>query len=61
MYSDMAEKIYGGELRCEKCGIKIKPNKHDIAVFLQSGWPYHCGETMRYVSAKELDEEKKNK
>ena len=57
MYSDMAEKIYGGELRCEKCGIKIKPLKNDIVTFLQSGWPRHCGETMRYVSAKELTEE----
>ena len=58
MYSDMADKIHGGELRCKKCGKKIKPLKSDIMSFLKIGWPYHCGKTMVYVSAQELKEEK---
>ena len=51
---------FGGILRCENCG-KACPigGKEQIAYRLANGWPKCCEHTMRWVTDKELADERK--
>lgn len=44
----------GGILRCTTCGQEEPLSEAQIGRYLASGWPKHCGYTMRWVTAKEL-------
>jgi hypothetical protein len=44
--------VFGGILRCETCHGERPLG--DIAGYLSSGWPQHCGKTMTWVTLKLL-------
>jgi hypothetical protein len=43
----------GGYLRCEVCG--ERRDLGDIGAHLTHGWPKHCGLTMRWWTARQVD------
>lgn len=45
-------KHFGGKLQCMECGYE-QPLGH-IASKLKSGWPKHCGYTMRWWTERQL-------
>jgi hypothetical protein len=50
---------FGGVLRCtQDCGMPMRLDEERIARYLRDGWPKCCGYTMRWVTQRELDEEK---
>lgn len=60
IHSDNGGDLYlqfGGILRCTECGVEHLLNATAIGMYLSSGWPKHCGYTMRWVTQKELDAE----
>lgn len=57
MGSDLAK--LGGLLRCEKCGHEIPLPVGRLGDYLANGWPEHCGETMTWVTRRQLEEGKK--
>lgn len=59
LYRAMATDVapLGGLLRCTTCGAEHVLSENRIARFLASGWPQHCGYTMRWVTQRELDKE----
>jgi hypothetical protein len=40
-------------LSCDECGKRDELTTFDAANYLRSGWPVHCGHTMRLVTVKE--------
>jgi len=44
--------VFGGILRCGAC--KGERPLDDIAGYLSRGWPEHCGQTMTWVTLREL-------
>jgi hypothetical protein len=57
MIADMARAAapLGGVLRCLRCG-RDKPvgGPSKIGRYLTRGWPKCCGETMRWITQREL-------
>lgn len=56
--SKLAEKIANempelSHLRCEQCATKKELNDDAAARYFLSGWPTHCGYTMRLITKAE--------
>lgn len=51
----------GGVLRCMKCGYEQPLEEGDCAHYLTHGWKKHCGQTMRWVTARDLRYERGEK
>ena len=48
----------GGVHRCKVCGHQTEPlTAEQISSYLKSGWPRHCGQGMRWITQRELDQE----
>lgn len=45
---------FGGFLRCEVCGRERSLGEADVSRYLGSGWPRHCGYTMRWWTARQI-------
>ena len=45
-------------LRCMKCGNEIKLTPREGKGYIRCGWPTCCGETMRLLTKRELEEER---
>jgi hypothetical protein len=48
--------VFGGILRCGKCGAEMPLG--DVASHLGHGWPKCCGQTMTWVTLKQLAAER---
>jgi hypothetical protein len=47
----------GAKLVCDKCG-KVKwLDTSRVRAYVSNGWPEHCGQTMRLVTATEQQKE----
>jgi len=57
--TDKIENVLKGSiLKCDVCG-KIKPLSMDgVDCYIRSGWPNHCGQTMRLITLREQQEQK---
>jgi hypothetical protein len=52
---------FGGILRCTgECGRREELDRARIEACLRHGWPECCGHSMRWVTQRELDEEKRD-
>lgn len=47
----------GGVHRCKVCGYELPMQPGDAAYYLRHGWPRHCEQGMRWVTARELAQE----
>jgi hypothetical protein len=47
-----------GLLRCTTCGTEQGLSSARIASYFRSGWPKHCTYTMRWVTERQLVEER---
>ena len=47
---------HGGLLRCGKCGLQQPLGDANARTFGGLGWPEHCGETMIWVTQRQLDD-----
>lgn len=58
-------KSFGGLLRCTVCGVENTLPSDDsrwarkVGSLLRTGWPKHCGYTMRWVTDSQLAEERR--
>jgi len=48
---------FGGILRCTECRREQGLSEEQIARYLRSGWPKHCGRSMRWVTRQQQTEE----
>jgi hypothetical protein len=49
---------FGGELRCLTCGVRKPMKNGDAARYMASAWPKCHGYTMRWVTNRELAQER---
>jgi hypothetical protein len=45
----------GGLLVCAKCSAARQITEDQIAKYLGSGWPQHCGQTMTWKTRSQLE------
>ena len=48
---------FGGMMRCTVCGHEQALSVELVDMYFASGWPTHCGYTMRWITQRELDGE----
>ena len=50
-------KAAGGLLRCHHCGGERELDGEKIARYFDEGWPRCCGQTMEWITDRQLDKE----
>lgn len=48
----------GGYVECQNCRLKVGLQPEAIKNYLQNGWPKCCGQTMQWVTQKQIDAQK---
>lgn len=50
-------KGFGGHLNCETCGHQQELG--NAGKYMRTGWPKHCGQTLRWITQNEIDAAKR--
>jgi hypothetical protein len=58
LYLKIATDVYriASDLKCPQCGKWETVGPKEIAAYLRTGWPEHCGETMHLITHDEISQ-----